>query len=140
MPEITDTPVSAARLTASLAGLVHGPYCDDDTAGVAALAAEAVRYLNHAVLGDGVTDPVTVAAVTAELAAAARRLPPLLTVLGDWLQAQASAGRIGDDRRRPAAERAALIRDAASRAAGHADDLAEALSAAHNLAAALHAA
>ena len=66
-----------------------------------ALAAEAVRYLNHAAPRGGVTVPATVATVTADLSAAAYRLPQLLAGLGDWLTAEAAAGRVGDDHRRP---------------------------------------
>jgi hypothetical protein len=48
MPETSDIRVTTAQLTAGLAGLIHGPYADASTAGAAELAAEAVRYLNHA--------------------------------------------------------------------------------------------
>ena len=63
--------------------LVHGPYCDDDGACVAALAAEVVRYLNHATPRGGATDPAAVARITAELTAATYRLPQLRTALGE---------------------------------------------------------
>ena len=43
MPEISDIPVTTAQLTASLAGLVHGPYADASSDGAADLVAEAVR-------------------------------------------------------------------------------------------------
>jgi len=73
----------------------------------------------------------------ADLTAAAYRL---LTALGDWLTAEAAAGRVGDDHRRPPADLIALIRAAFSQADDHADGLADALSTAHNLASTLHAA
>jgi len=83
--------------------------------------------------------PATVATITADLAAAAYRLPQLLTALGDWLKAETGAGRIGDDFHRPPAHLTALIRAAISQATDHADDLATALNTTHNLAATLHA-
>jgi hypothetical protein len=132
--------LTPAHLTACLVTLVNGPYADDDTAGVADLAAEAVRYLNYAAPRGGVTDPATIATVTASLATAAYRLPQLLTALGDWLNAEAAAGRLGDDHHRPPARLAALIRAAVSTASDHADDLAAALNAVHNLTATLHTA
>jgi hypothetical protein len=129
-----------AQLCAVLEALVHGPYGDADTAGVAGLAAESVRYLNYAVPRGGVSDPATVAAVAAELSTAAYRLPQLLAALGGWLTAEADAGRVADDHRRPPAELAAKVRAAFGEADDYAAGLARALSAAHNLAATLHAA
>jgi hypothetical protein len=142
MPETAANPfaVTPALLTQHLADLAHGPYADADTADAAGLAAEAVRYLNYAAPRGGVTDPATIATVTASLATAAYRLPQLLTALGDWLNAEAAAGRLGDDHRRPPEHLAALIRAAVRTASDHADDLAAALNAAHNLTATLHAA
>jgi hypothetical protein len=125
---------------AMLAALAGGPYCDADTAGVAGLAAESVRYLNHAVPRGGVTDPATVAVVASDLSLAAYRLPQLLSALGAWLTAEAAAGRLGDDHRRPPAELAAKIRAAFGDAGDCAGGLAHALSTAHNLSATLHAA
>jgi hypothetical protein len=119
---------------------IHGPYGDADTAGVAGLAAETIRYLNYAAPRGGVTDPATVYAVSGELATAVWRLPQLLAALGGWLEAEAAAGRLTDDHRRPPADLAALIRGAFSDAGDHAGSLARALSTAHNLAATLHAA
>jgi hypothetical protein len=83
MPENTDADshLTPAQLTERLAVLVHGPYDDLDTADAAGLAAEAVRYLNHAVPRGGVTVPATVATVTADLTAAAYRLPQSLAAL-----------------------------------------------------------
>jgi hypothetical protein len=139
MPENAHWPLAPAQLTVSLAGLVHGPYTDRDTADTAGLMAEAVRYLNYAAPRGGITEPATVATITADLATAAYRLPQLLTALGDWLKAETSAGRIGDDYHRPAAHLTALIRAAISQATDHADNLAAALNTTHNLAATLHA-
>jgi hypothetical protein len=140
VPTDTDRPLSPAQLAECLAALVAGPYDDLDTAGAAGLAAEAVRYLNHAVPRGGVTVPATVATVTADLSAAAWRLPQLLAALGDWLAAEAAAGRVGDDHCRPPADLISKIRAAFGRAGDHAGGLADALSTAHNLASPLHAA
>jgi hypothetical protein len=142
MHETSSTPftIAPAHLTACLATLVHCPYADADTAGVAGLTAEAVRYLNYAAPRGGITEPATVATVTANLATAAYRLPQLLGALGDWLKAEAAAGRLADDHRRPPEHLTTLIRAAISQAADHADNLATALNTAHNLAATLHAA
>ena len=104
------------------------------------MAAEAVRYLNHAIPRGGVTDPATVADVAADLATVAYRLPQLLGALSDWLSAEAAAGHLGDDRRRPPDLLAARVREALGQAAEQAGSLAVTLSTAHNLAATLHAA
>lgn len=141
MPENDSSPftITPAHLRACLVALVHGPYADADTAVVGGLAAEAVRYLNHAAPRGGVTDPATVADVTADLATVAYRLPQLLGALGDWLNAEVAAGRLADDHRRPPALLTARVRAAMGQAAEHAGSLATALSSAHNLAATLHA-
>jgi hypothetical protein len=76
-----------------LADLSHGPYSGLATAEAAALAAEALRYLNYAAMHGGVTDPPAVSAVVAELCAAVYRFPQLLGLLGDWVTAE--AGRDG---------------------------------------------
>lgn len=133
-------PLSPAQLAAGLAALVPGPYADADTAGVAGVAAESVRYLNHAVSRGGVTVPATVYAVAGELSMAVSRLPQLLSALGAWLTAEATAGRVADDHRRPPAELAAKVRAAFGEASECADGLARALSTAHNLASTLSAA
>jgi hypothetical protein len=142
MPENVSIPITLtpAHLSACLAGLVHGPYGDADTAGVAGLAAETIRYLNYAAPRGGVTDPATVYAVSGDLAAAAYRVPQLMTALGDWLAAEAAAGRLADDHHRPPAQLTARIRAATSEAADRAESLAAGLSAVHNLAATLHTA
>jgi hypothetical protein len=141
MPENNASPstVAPAHLTACLTALLHGPYSDADTAGVADLVAEAVRYLNYAASHGGVTDPATVAAVASSLAIAVYRLPQLLSALGDWLTAEAAAGRLGDDHRRPPARLAGQVSRAAAAAGDLAGDLAAALSSVNNLASTLHA-
>lgn len=127
-------------LTALLAARVHGPYADEDTAGVAVLAAEAVRYLNYSAPRGGVTDPATVYAVCGGLSDAAYRLPQLLSALGRWLEAETSVGRLADDHRRPPAELAVKIRDVFGDAGECAAGLARALNTAHNLVSTLSAA
>ena len=94
MPETSDIPVTTAQLTASLAALTVGPYADASTAAAADLAAETVRYLNHAAAKGGITDPATVSDLTGSLAATAYRLPQLLNTISEWLRAETAAGRI----------------------------------------------
>ncbi|HEY5398270.1 MAG TPA: hypothetical protein VIL16_23075, partial [Trebonia sp.] len=120
MPETNDIPAA----TAQLAGLVHGPYADASTAAAADLAAETIRYLNHAAAKGGITDPATIAAVTASLAASAYRLPQLLNTISEWLKAETTAGRIADDHRRSPDQLTARIRAAIIQTADNADALA----------------
>jgi len=136
MPETNDIPAA----TAQLAGLVHGPYADASTAAAADLAAETIRYLNHAAAKGGITDPATIAAVTASLAASAYRLPQLLNTISEWLKAETTAGRIADDHRRSPDQLTARIRAAIIQTADNADALAADLAAVHNLTATLHTA
>ena len=77
-------------------------------AGPAALArsaAEAIRSLNHATLGeDGLDWPADAYEVLGELSLAASRLPQLLGQVGRWLAAALASGRLGcDDGTDPAA-------------------------------------
>jgi hypothetical protein len=141
MPATSDAPrpLELAYLAQRLAALARGPHDDLDTASAAGLAAEAIRYLNHAVPRDGITVPATAYTVTGHLREAASRLPQLLTALGHWLAAETAAGRTGDDHARPPAETVAQIQAAYSRAADHADGLTDALDTAHELAATLRA-
>jgi hypothetical protein len=144
MPENT-APGSAAapapaQLAAALAARTGGPHGDGDTAGAAEAAAEAIRYLNHAAPRGGITDPATVSAVAAALAAVAYRLPQLVTQLAEWLAAETAAGRVADDHHRPAWQVTDAARLLFWEAAEHADHLASALNAAANLTATLHAA
>ena len=129
-----------ALLAARLDALASAPYCDADTAGVAGLAAESARYLGNAVPRGGVTNPATVAAVTADLSLLASRLPALVSVLGGWLMYESAAGRLDDDQHRPPAELAPAIVTASSDACQSARELARALSTLTNLTETLHAA
>jgi hypothetical protein len=140
MRETSDIPVTTAQLTASLAGLAVGPYSDASTAGAADLAAETIRYLNHAAAKGGITDPATISALTASLATAAYRLPQLLNTISEWLRAETTAGRIVDDHRRSPDQLTARIRAAIAQAADSADGLAADLAAVRNLTARLHTA
>ena len=140
MTETSDTPHTTAQLTASLAALTHGPYADASTAGAADLAAETIRYLNHAAAKGGIADPATIADLTSSLATAAYRLPQLLNTISEWLRAETTAGRIADDHRRSPDQLTARIRAAITHAADNADDLAAALAAVANLTATLHTA
>lgn len=138
MLETTDIPADAAQLTTGLAGLTHGHHADASTAGAADLAAETIRYLNHAAAEGGITDPATVAALTASLAITAHQLPRLLNTISEWLGAETAAGRIADDHRRSPDQLTARIRSAITQTADNANELAAALAVVHNLTATLH--
>jgi hypothetical protein len=140
MHESSHAPDTTAQLSAGLASLTNGPYTDADTAGAAELAAETIRYLNHAAAKGGITEPATIADLTSSLATAAYRLPQLLNTISEWLRAETTAGRIGDDHRRPPDQLTARIRAAVNHAADNADSLAAALAGVHNLTATLHTA
>jgi hypothetical protein len=128
-----------ADAVSRLADLLHGPYSGLATAEAAVLSAEAVRYLNYAAMHGGVSDPVAVSAVVAELCAAVYRFPQLLGLLGEWVTAEALAGRIADDDGRPVWQIAESVRDVLGEACEHADALARCLGAVHSLTVAVHA-
>jgi hypothetical protein len=134
------SPPSPAQMTRSLAALADSPYRDADTADVAGLAAETVRYLGHVVPDGGVTDPATVTAVAGDLSLMACRLPALVASLGAWLMNESAAGRLTDDQRRPPAEMAAKVVMASSDACQSARELARALNTLIELTEPLHAA
>lgn len=74
---------------------------------------------------ENTTSPFTIA--PAHLTAtAAYRLPQLLAALGDWLKAEAAAGRLADDHHRPPDQFTALIRAAISQTTDQTDNLATA--------------
>jgi hypothetical protein len=86
----------AAEITAQL----DGPHADADTAAVAWLASEAVRFLNYATgshAAAGLTLPGTAYTVAGELAAAVSRLGQLTGQLADFLERELAAGRLGHD-------------------------------------------
>jgi hypothetical protein len=140
MPDTAhQTPVDiSGQLARQLAATVHGPYGDTATASAAALAAEAIHYLNYATPRGGITEPATIYTVTAELSAALYRFPQLLGQLADWLTAETTAGRIADDHHRPAWQLTDTTRDIRSDAAMRAADLATTLAAVQDLIATLH--
>jgi hypothetical protein len=140
MPETSNAPDTTSQLAASLAALTDGPYADASTEGAAYLAAETIRYLNYAAAKGGITDPATIAALTASLATAAYRLPQLLNTISQWLTAETTAGRIADDHHRTPDQLTARVRAATTHAADNADGLAAALAAVHNLTARIHTA
>jgi hypothetical protein len=133
--------MTPAEMPARLAVGLDGPHSDEDTAAVAELAAEAVRFLNYATgphASTGLTYPATAYAVTGSLNLAASRLGQCLAQVTDFLDCELAAGRLGDDSRgHPAlpVERARRHLDYAARAA-HA--LADELSAAQSDLAGLH--
>jgi hypothetical protein len=140
MPETTDSPTTPAQLTAALAGLRHGPYADALTGEAGDLAAETTRYLAYAATHGGITDPATIANLTASLAITVYRIPQTLNAISAWLHAETAAGRIADDHRRPPAQLTDRIRTAIAQAADNADTLAASLATIRNLTATLHAA
>ncbi len=74
-----------------------GPHSGDYSRQVAALAAEAIRVLNHGTLNDragGLKYPADVDSVAASLARMASMLPQLLGQLSRWLEGQQEAGRL----------------------------------------------
>jgi hypothetical protein len=137
---VHQTPAAiSGQLARQLAATVHGPYDDTATASAAALAAEAIRYLNYATIRGGITEPATIYTVAAELSAAICRFPQLLSQLAEWLTTETTAGRIADDHRTPAWQLTDTTRDILDRAATHAAALATTLAAAQDLTATLHA-
>jgi hypothetical protein len=128
-------------MTAALPGWLDGPHSDEDTAAVAELAAEAVRFLNYATgshAAAGLTFPAAAYAVTGSLGLAASRLGQCFGQVTDFLDRELAAGRLGDDSGcHPAlpVERARRHLEYAARAASA---LTEALSAAQSDLAGLH--
>jgi hypothetical protein len=111
------------------------PYDDVDTVQAAFLGSQTAEFLAAAVQGGGVTSLGTLAGLISVLAAAASRVAPLLTWLGDWLTAEITAGRVTGNR--SPADLAAVAQGAHETAAGHAARLARALRAGNQLATAL---
>jgi hypothetical protein len=117
------------------------PHSPDRTREAADLAAEALRYLNHATRDSGALEyPNDAAAVLASLATLASRLPQLLSQISDRFGADLAAGRLtveygpyaGDPRQAVAMVRR-LLGDASANAGG----LSERLDAAHQVTAAI---
>lgn len=126
----------AARLTVQ----TDGPHDDATTIGTATVIAESVRFLIYASIRGGVTEPATVYTVSGELTSAAYRLPQLFGQLGEWLTAEASAGRITADHGRPTWQLVAELRVALAEATEHAVRLSATLAAFQSLTSTLHSA
>jgi hypothetical protein len=74
---------------------LDGPYSPEATLRAAGLAAEAVRYLNHATMHrEAIAYPSEADALIRELAVMAGRLPQLLGQIGARVNAEHEAGRI----------------------------------------------
>lgn len=133
--------MTPARLTEALIGRLDGPHADEHTTAAGWLATDAIRFLNYATgphASAGLTNPVTVYAVTGSLARAAASLPQLCGQLTGWLDAEQAAGRLGDDCGGPVAvltDRARFHLDAAAR---HATALGQALAGAQSALATVH--
>jgi hypothetical protein len=87
-------------MAAGLTGWLDGPHSDQDTAAVAELAAEAMRFLDYATgshAAAGLRFPATAYAVTGSLALAASRLGQCFAQMTDFLDDELAAGRLGDD-------------------------------------------
>ncbi len=127
-----------------------GPYSPEDTRRTAALAAEAIRRLNHATLGvhatEALQEPADADAVLVELDSLTERLPQLLAQLGAWLAAECRAGRLrvayGAWAHSPSTEALAVsaIRQYLTEAAARTEALREVLHDARQITAALAAA
>jgi hypothetical protein len=116
----------------------------------ASIAAEAIRYVNHATRGgpDAVAleSPADVDAVLADLEILALRLPQLLGQIGGWLVAECRAGRLQIDSGSWASSASieamavAAVRQYLTEASSHAEALGEVLHEARQVTAALAAA
>jgi hypothetical protein len=121
--------------TAHLSSTRHGPYGDELTVAVAALAAEAIRWLAYATGpgSGGVTSPATVYDLAIEVNAAIGRVPQVLSQLAGWLGAEDAEGRVASDSPATADD----VRAALGEAMTGADHLSRALANAADLTAAL---
>jgi len=118
----------------------------ENTRKAAALAAEAVRFLNHATLfptAPALEYPSDVDALLADLETLQQRLPQLLGQLGEWMAAECKAGRVrvscGTYAHSPSTEGIAVsaLRQYLTEAAARADGAREALHDARQITAAL---
>ncbi len=116
------------QMTTELIARLDGPHCDEDTAAVAQLAAEAIRYLNYATAGGAeLKYPATVYTVTGQLSSMAARLVQLSNQLGEFLTRELAAGRLGEDSGADPAANTARADDYLAMSAGIAAALADAL-------------
>jgi hypothetical protein len=90
------------EIAARLPELTGGPHDDATITALAQITAEAIRVLNHATRHAGtITEPATLYAITANLAAAGYALPQLFGQLTGWLDGETATGRLADDRGEP---------------------------------------
>lgn len=76
---------------------IDGPHSPQQTREVASLAAEAIRFLNHATghhAAAALDWPADADSVTGSVATLVMRLPQLLSQLGDWFERERAAGRL----------------------------------------------
>jgi hypothetical protein len=76
---------------------IDGPHSPQQTREVASLAAEAIRFLNHATghhAAAALGWPADADSVTGSMATLVMRLPQLLGQLGDWFERERAAGRL----------------------------------------------
>jgi hypothetical protein len=127
------------QMTAELTARLDGPHADEDTAAVARLVAEAVRFLNYATAGGaGLTYPATAYTVAGELADAAARIGQLTGQVGRFPARELAAGRLGEDSGADPAEAAARADDYLAAATAAADALASVFGAAQSCLSSLH--
>jgi len=122
--------LSTAELADRLTAGLDGPHADEDTAGAAHLAAEAIRFLNYATgshAGEGLTYPATIYDIAGSLSRAAGLLPQLCGQLAAWLDAERAAGHLADDHGGPVCVLADRARHHLDEAARHAAALGRAL-------------
>jgi hypothetical protein len=133
--------MTPAEMPAGLTARLDGPHSDEDTAAVAGLTAEAVRFLAYATgphASGGLTDPATAYQVTGSLSLAAFRLDQCFARVTDFLDRELAAGRLGEDSGRHPALAVERARRHLEHAAEAARALNDALSAAQNDLAGLH--
>jgi hypothetical protein len=105
----------------------------DTPSDLADQAAEAIRTLNHITLGGtGLEYPGDLYSVIAGLGTMASRLPQLLGQLGEWLDGEHGAGRLGHDSGGNVAATVVSVRDELRIADGAAKALRMALNRAQN--------
>jgi hypothetical protein len=127
------------QMTAELTARLDGPHSDRDTAAVAQLVTEAVRFLNYATAdGAGLSYPATAYTVAGQLASAVARLGQLTRQLRRFLGRELAAGRLGEDSGADPAAGTARADGYLAAAAAAAVALSDALSVAQSCLASLH--
>jgi hypothetical protein len=98
---------------------------------VADQAAEAIRKLNHQLLGGGLEYPADCYDLIGSLHALAARLPQALGLVATWLEREQAAGNLGHVSGDDAGQYALAAAEALRRAGDDATVMAEALETAH---------